>query len=372
MEFTGIILVKSPPRCYYRKLIRCESIRGIQKHPCDSSESAVMREAISPYSRGRKTWRSTLRVATLAGAVAFAAFRLVDSTLAADNKVIGATVLSLQYPYLVAVSEAMKAEAAKEGLGLISLDSERSVMTERSHVETLIKSKVDLIIMTPTDQATSQAAARLVNKAGIPLLLLETKFNNDFKSDGGKFAAFVGSDNTVAGEIEGRYLADQLPAGGNVVYLAIEYGRSATELRKAGFESVIKDHPNLEIVAELQGYASRVKGKTIMETLLEKYGKGQLQALVAENDEMAIGASSAIQAADRLGEFKVLIGVNGSKAGLDAVAAGTLTATVFQDAVLKGTQIVVAAGKILAGGTVEPEFLSPFTLVTKENVSSFQ
>jgi len=115
-----------------------------------------------------------------------------------------------------------------------------------------------------------------------------------------------------------------------------------------------------------------VKGKTIMETLLEKYGKGQLQALVAENDEMAIGASSAIQAADRLGEFKVLIGVNGSKAGLDAVAAGTLTATVFQDAVLKGTQIVVAAGKILAGGTVEPEFLSPFTLVTKENVSSFQ
>jgi ABC-type sugar transport system substrate-binding protein len=331
-----------------------------------------MRGAISHYWRGRKSWWSTLRVATLVGAVAFAALGLVDSTLAANKKVIGATVLSLQSPYLVAISEAMKAEAAKEGLGLISLDSERSVMTERSHVETLINSKVDLIIMTPIDQSTSQAAARLVNQAGIPLLLLETKFNDDFRSDGGKFVTFIGSDNALAGEIEGRYLADQLPAGGNVVYLAIEYGRSATELRKAGFESVIKDHPNLEIVTELQGYASRVKAKTIMETLLEKYGKGQLQALVAENDEMAIGAASAIQAADRLEEFKVLIGVNGSKAGLDAVAAGTLTATVFQDAVLKGTQIVVAAGKILAGGTVEPEFLSPFTLVTKENVSSFR
>jgi inositol transport system substrate-binding protein len=87
---------------------------------------------------------------------------------------------------------------------------------------------------------------------------------------------------------------------------------------------------------------------------------------------MAIGASSAIQAADRLGEFKVLIGVNGLKAGLDAVEAGTLTATVFQDAVRKGTQIVIAARKILGGGTVEPRILVPFSLVTKENVSSFR
>ena len=87
---------------------------------------------------------------------------------------------------------------------------------------------------------------------------------------------------------------------------------------------------------------------------------------------MAIGASSAIQAADRLGEFKVLIGVNGLKPGLDAVAAGALTATVFQDPIRKGTQIVVAANKILAGGTVDPQFLVPFTLVTKENVSAFR
>jgi inositol transport system substrate-binding protein len=331
-----------------------------------------MRGAISRYSCGRKNWRSTLREATLVGAVALAALCLADSAAANDKKVLGATLLSLQFPYVVAVSEAMKVEAAKEGLELILLDSARSVMTEKSQIESLITRKVDLIIMSPIDQATSQPAAMLVNKAGIPLLLLDTKFNSDFQSTGGKFATFVGPDDTLAGQIEGRYLADKLPQGGNVVYLAIEYGRSATELRKAGFESVTKDHPNLEIVAELQGYASRVKGKTIMETLLQKYGRGQLQAVVAENDEMAIGASSAIQAADRLGEFKVLIGVNGLQPGLDAVAAGTLTATVFQDAVQKGRQIVVAASKILAGGIVEPQFLFPFTLVTKENLSSFR
>jgi ABC-type sugar transport system substrate-binding protein len=143
-----------------------------------------------------------------------------------------------------------------------------------------------------------------------------------------------------------------LTEGGNVVYLVGEYGGSSTERRKADFESVIKDHPNPRIVSELQGHGSRVNGKAIMESLLQKLGKGQLQAVVAQNDEMAIGASSAIQAAGRLGEFKVLIGVDGSKPALDAITAGTLTATVFQDALAQGTQAVIIANKILAGETV--------------------
>lgn len=156
-----------------------------------------------------------------------------------------------------------------------------------------------------------------------------------------------------------------------MVYLVGEYGGASTERRKAGFESVLKDHPNLEIVTELQGHGSGAKAKAIMENLLRKYGKGQLQALVAQNDEMAMGASSAIQAAGRLGEFKVLIGVDGARAALDAVTAGTLTATVFQDAVGQGTQAMVAVRKILAGEPVEPQLVIPFKLVTKENVSSF-
>jgi inositol transport system substrate-binding protein len=109
-----------------------------------------------------------------------------------------------------------------------------------------------------------------------------------------------------------------------------------------------------------------------MESILQEFGKGQLQALVAQNDEMAIGASLAIQAAGRLGEFKVLIGVDGSQPALDAVAGGTLTATVFQDAVGQGTQAVLAAGKILAGDAVMSQIIIPFQLVTKENLSLFQ
>ena len=325
---------------------------------------------MTDYSRIRKTRQ--FGAGALFGALAFATICLGPSVWAEDMKSVGATLLSLQYPFLVSIDNAMKTEAAKQRIDLISLDPQQGVATELRQIEDLITKRVDVIVMIPVDQKTSQTAAKLINQAGIPLVLLNTKFTDDFASSGGKFATFVGSDDIDAGKIEGRYLVDNLPNGGNVVYLVGEYGGSSTERRKAGFESVIMDHPNLQIVTELQGRGSRAEGKAIMEKLLVKYGKGQLQALVAQNDEMAIGASSAIQAANRLGEFKVLIGIDGSKPALDAVVAGLLTATVFQDAIGQGTQAVKAASKILTGETVDRQFLIPFRLVTKENASSFK
>jgi inositol transport system substrate-binding protein len=87
---------------------------------------------------------------------------------------------------------------------------------------------------------------------------------------------------------------------------------------------------------------------------------------------MVIGASSAIQEARRLGESEVLIRVDGLRAGLDAVADGTLTATVFQDAIGQGTQAMVVAGKVLAGERIASLLWFPFQLVTKQNVASFK
>jgi ABC-type sugar transport system substrate-binding protein len=225
--------------------------------------------------------------------------------------------------------------------------------------------------MIPVDQRTSQNAARLVNKAGIPLVLVNTKFTDDFTAKGGTFVSYVGSDDTQAGQIEGQYLADQLPQGGAVIYLVGQYGGASTERRKAGFDAVVRTRPDLKIVTELQAHGSRAEAKTITENLLQRYRRGSIQALVAQNDEMAIGASSAIAAAGRLDEFKVLIGVDGSKAGLDAVKDGRMTATVFQDAIGQGTQAVDVAGAILLKNTVPTEIIIPFKLVTKNNVASF-
>jgi ABC-type sugar transport system substrate-binding protein len=318
-----------------------------------------------------RLWPFLLRVGRLVTVAVFVTLCLASPVRTGERRVVGALLLSLQYPFLVTLNKAMETEAAKQHIDLVSLDPRQSVSIERHQVDDLIHRKVELIVMIPVDQKTSQIAAKLINSAAIPLVLLNTKFADDFASNGGQFVTYVGSDDTEAGKIQGQYLADKLPGGGDVVYLVGEYGGASTERRKAGFESVMENHPNLHIVAELQGHGAQSDAKAIMEKLLREHGKGQLQALVAQNDEMAIGASSAIQAADRLGEFRVLIGVDGSKAALDAVRDGTLTATVFQDAVGQGREAIDAAAGILAGESIGPQFIIPFKLVTKDNVSSF-
>ncbi|WP_374314715.1 sugar ABC transporter substrate-binding protein [Microbacterium sp.] len=285
-----------------------------------------------------------------------------------DNGTVGATLLSLQYPFLVTLDDAAKAQAAEEEIGYISLDPRQKTATELTQIEDLITRKVDVIIMIPVDQQTSQAAAKKVNEAGIPLLLVNTSFE-DFDGD---YVSYVGSDDTSAGVIQGEYLAEQLPDGGKVIYLVGQYGGAGTERRKAGFDSVLADRPDLEVVTELEAHGSRAEGKTIMEDLLQKYGKGEVQAVIAQSDEMAIGAASAIKEAGREDEFTVVMGIDGSADGLAAVEDGSLTATVFQDAVGQGKAAIETAAKIIRGETVPKVVDLPFVLVTKSNVADFQ
>ena len=285
----------------------------------------------------------------------------------ADRKTVGATLLSLEYPFLVKLDESAQAEAEVQGLDLVSLDPRQETSTELQQVEDLITRQVDLIMMIPVDQEISQAAAQRVNEAGIPLLLVNTSFE-DFD---GEFVSYVGSDDTKAGEIQGEYLVEQLAEGGKVIYLVGQYGGAGTERRKAGFESVIGSEAGIEVVTELEAHGSRAEAKTIMEDLLQKYPAGEVQAVVAQSDEMAIGAASAIAEAGRQDEFSVVMGIDGSADGLAAVEDGSLTATVFQDAVGQGKAAIETAKKILDGEDVPEVVDLPFLLVTKENLSEF-
>jgi ABC-type sugar transport system substrate-binding protein len=291
-----------------------------------------------------------------------------NSTGSGSNKKVGATLLSLQYPFLVHLNDAMKAEAQKDGFNLTALDPRQSTATELSQIEDLITKKANAIIMIPVDQKASQAAAAKVNAANIPLILVNTRFSDDFK---GKYVTYVGSDDTEAGTIEGKYVLDQLPQGGSIVYLVGQYGGASTERRKAGFDQVINGS-NIKVATEVEAKGSRAEAKSIMEDLLRRYSnKGQIVGVVAQNDEMAIGASSAIKEAGRSDEFKIIIGVDGSEAGLKAVKSGDMTASVFQDAVGQGTKAAQVAADVLAGKTVDKEYKIPFQLVTKENLANF-
>ena len=280
---------------------------------------------------------------------------------------IGVVILDLQDPDLAIMADAMKETAEEEGVTLHFTDSKKDVATELNQVEDLLTRQVDAIILQPLDGEASQNAANRVIEADVPLFILSTEF-----AEGSDVAyeSYIGVDDTLAGEMQAEYLNEALPDGGDIVFAAGIYGASWTDRRKSCFESKIND--NFKVVAEFQAKGSRDDAKRNMEDTLQRFGAGEIIAVVANNDEMAIGAASAIKDAGRTSEFKAVVGVDGTPPAVEAILAGDMTATVRQDSAGQGAESVRVVHSFLEGEEVDDRYTLPFTLITAENAAEFQ
>lgn len=290
-----------------------------------------------------------------------------SSSPSVGGKSIGVTMINMRDPDLVIMSDAMQKAADASGDKLDLLDTKGDVPTELQQIEDLITRKPDAIVMQALDGAASQQAAKEVNAAGIPLFTLSTDF-----AEGNtlKIESYIGVDDTEAGKIQGKYVNDQLPNGGKILYIVGTYGASWTDRRKAGFESVV--NKNITVAQEIQANGSRDEGKKVMEDMLQKFGPDAgISGVVCHNDEMCIGAASAIAEAKRQGEFKFVIGVDGTSAGYAAIKDGSMTATVRQDSAGQGTKTIEVVNQFLAGQKIDSRYYLPWTLVDKANVSQF-
>ena len=285
----------------------------------------------------------------------------------AGGKTIGVSMLNMRDPDLAAMNKAMNAKAQTLGQELETVDAKGDVATELTQIEDLVTKDVDAIIMMPIDGEASAGAAKRAKEAGIPLFILSTAFAKDADVE---FESYIGVDDTEAGRMQADYLAKELPEGGKMIYIVGTYGASWTDRRKAGFME--KKPANIEIATELQANGSRDEGKKVMEDLLRKYDeKGEIAAVVAHNDEMAIGAAQAIKEAGRREEFKVIVGVDGTQPGLEEIDAGGMTATILQQSAAQGEKAVEVVSDFLAETPIEKLNNLPFTLVTKDNVQEF-
>lgn len=284
-----------------------------------------------------------------------------------DKATVGASMLNMRDPDLVVMSDAMTKAASSENIDLVTVDSRGDVPTELSQIEDLVTRNPKAIVMMPLDATSSQTAAKRVIDANIPLFILSTRFPDDAGID---YKAYVGVDDTEAGRMQAQYVNDSLPQGGKIIYIVGTYGAPWTDRRKTGFDETLND--NITIASEMAANGSRDEAKRTMEDLLRRYAaKGEIVGLVAQNDEMAIGAASAIKEAGRQDEFKVVVGVDGTKPGLEAVSNGELTATVLQDSAGQGTKVMETVSAFLADQPIEKENILPFELVTKENAADF-
>ncbi|WP_097131138.1 sugar ABC transporter substrate-binding protein [Spirosoma fluviale] len=276
--------------------------------------------------------------------------------------VVGATMLSMQNEFIVNVHDEMDKEAQKAGIELITVDAERSALKQVEQVESFIAQKVDAIIMNPCEVEASSPAVAKALAAKIPIINVNSETSS-------KPSAFVGSDDIESARIAMKFIADKLGGKGNVVMMHGYMGQAAQIKREQGAREILKQYPNLKLIAHQTGEWDRAKAMSLMENWIQSYGS-QINAVFAHNDEMGLGAVKALTDAG-LKDKVIVVSIDAIPDALQAVKKGSLDATVFQNAEQQGSKAIETAIKAAKRQPFDKETLVPFQLVTKDNLSKF-
>lgn len=276
--------------------------------------------------------------------------------------VIGVSLMNVSSEFIVLLKNAMEEKAGEMGVRLIVNDAERSAEKQVRQAESFVAQDVDAIILNPCEvEASSPAVDRAID-AGIPVV----NVNSETRSAP---SAFVGSRDEESGRIAMEFLSRKLGGRGNVVMMHGFMGQAAQIKRDAGAREILARYPEMRLLAEQTAEWDRAKAMSLMENWIQSHGQ-KIDAVFAQNDEMAMGAVIALEAAG-LKDRVVVAGVDAIADALQAVKDGRLDATVFQDAKGQGTTAVEIARKLIRGEPVARETYIPFRLVTRENAGEF-
>ncbi|HSL19323.1 MAG TPA: substrate-binding domain-containing protein [Methylomirabilota bacterium] len=311
-----------------------------------------------------------LAVVSVAGAVAIRA----GSGPSAQQPTLTVAFVpkALNSPFWGQMQEAGEAEAEALGVNLVSLAADRETDVERQYqiIENLIQQRVDAILLAPSGSKELVPAISKANDAGIPVLLLDTRIDEAAAASvGAEVLTYIGSDNFEGGAVAGRYLAAELGGVGEIAVIEGISGHETADQRRLGFLSGIEGSPGLRVVASQTADWERARAYTVAENLLQAHPG--LDAVFAANDEMALGALEAIDAAGRISEVAV-IGFDAIPDALANIRSGRMLGSVAQFPSEMGRLGVRHAVELLRSGKAPPvEVLTRVELIDAHNVDDF-
>ncbi|MBV8858969.1 MAG: sugar ABC transporter substrate-binding protein [Acidobacteria bacterium] len=272
-------------------------------------------------------------------------------------------------PFFIEMQKGAEEAAKRLNVELVVQAAEREVDVEKQMqiVENLIQTHVSALCVTPSGSREIVPAIDKANKANIPVVIVDTRVDAKALSEsGGKVATFIGSDNYEGGKIAGEFLAKKLGGKGKVAVLEGIPGHETGDSRLRGFREALKATPGVEIVASQTANWERDQGFNVFQNILQSHP--DVQAVFACSDLMALGAVEAIAAAKKTGQIAV-VGFDATSEARDAIQKGTMDASVAQSPAQMGALAVENAVKLLKGEQVNPEFVVPIKLITKENAA---
>ncbi len=277
---------------------------------------------------------------------------------------IGLVVGEVGNPFHTRVWKAAKTAAEQNNIDLIILDTKRDLPTESSNIDQLIAEHPDLIMVMPTSAEGTVAGLERINEAKIPLITMLDSANGS----GTKYR-YVGSDFEDWGKVQIDELAKLLNDKGNLVYIRGTPGFLIEHLRDQFIKRALKQHPNIQVVFEQNGNWNKPSGVSIMEDALARFpAPNSIQAVVAQNDNMVLGAIEAMKRADRLNGV-VTSGNDGNTDALQSIVDGELTFTTFQNGEAIGTTAIKSALDVLNGKNPPMLISIPVVLIDNKELA---
>ncbi|BDX04179.1 MAG: sugar ABC transporter substrate-binding protein [Marinomonas sp.] len=299
---------------------------------------------------------------------AIASSVIATSVSAADLK-IGVSMALFDDNFLTTLRNGIQSAAKEQGVDVQIEDAKNGVGNQLNQVQNFIASGVDAIIVNPVDTDATVSISDDAQAAGIPLIYVNRQpINVDLLPDD---QAFVASDEKVSGTLQTQEVCRLLNGKGSVVVMMGELTNQAALQRTQDIHDVIAtpECSGLKIVQQQTAEWSRTKGSDLMTNWIA--AGIQFDAVIANNDEMAIGAVQALKASGRSMDDVVIAGIDATTDALAAMKAGELDVTVFQSADGQGRGAVNTAVKLINGQSVDRKVWVPFELVTPKNLHNY-
>ena len=301
-----------------------------------------------------------LPLALLAGA-------LTLLSAVAQGATIGVSMALFDDNFLTVVRASMKARAQQLDAAIQFEDAQNDIGRQLNQIQNFIAQKVDAIIVNPVDTDATPRMTRLAVAARIPLVYVN-RLPADKQLPSG--VAFVGSDETQSGTLQMLEVCRLLHGKGEVVIMMGELTNQSARQRTQDVYDVIARPQcrGIQVVAKQTANWKRTEAADLMTNWLSAGLRPQ--AVVANDDEMAIGAIQSLKQAKQLSST-VVVGIDATADGLAALKAGELKASVFQNGAAQGADAIDTALKLARGEKVPRFVWVPFELVTAANLSSY-
>ncbi len=272
------------------------------------------------------------------------------SASAADKPIkIGALAYGLNAEFMqLWAQQAEKHPAVVSGqVELTILDGRYDALVQNNQFETLVTRQFDAAVFVPIDIDAGATGVQIAHDAGIPVIGSNTRVKSDL------LASYVGSDDVKSGYMEAKAVLDKIGCKGNVVIIEGPLGQSSQVERREGNLKALEECPDVKVLEMKTANWSRAEALSLMENWLTSY-RGQIDGVIGQNDEMALGAIEAIKAANLDVNDFAIAGIDGITDALNAVKKGEMI-SILQDGGAQAQGAIDVALRHVLGEDYKPQ-----------------